>query len=302
VVDEVYKARGDKLWAPDPYDYRADGTARLERQLGERSPSDVARGAAKWAALGKLVGPTGFRKVFESWQAADVHPTDAKAAVGAVVQGLGEAFPGKKEALAAWWADAWPVLFEAPAASLFKKAGLDRAKLQSRPAKLEPDDGTAEAKKSIAGGGHARLFHAPGGGDDWYLTAVSVHGARYGAARPPAASFDVSLCDANLLPVATWKQPYKLFERGDAKWVRIELPPTRVPVDAKGFYVVLNFRPTATQGVFVSVDDSTAGKEPRSSLVAKPGDEGSPLPGGDWMIRLELDRPKASDALGGKAE
>src|SRR5688572_15097892 len=33
VVDEVYKARGEKLWANDPYDYRADGSARLERQL-----------------------------------------------------------------------------------------------------------------------------------------------------------------------------------------------------------------------------------------------------------------------------
>src|SRR5439155_9675515 len=56
VVDEVYKARGETLWAPDPYDYRADGTARLDKQLKERSPSPVALGAGKWLALGKIVG------------------------------------------------------------------------------------------------------------------------------------------------------------------------------------------------------------------------------------------------------
>jgi hypothetical protein len=298
VVDEVYKSAGEALWTPDPYDYRADGTARLDRQLKERSPGDVARGAGKWAALGKVVGPAGFRKVFESWQAADAHPTDAGAADGAILKGLAEASPEKKQALAQWWADARPVLLEEPAASLFKKAGLDRSRLQGRPVKLEPDDGTAESKKSLAGGGHARRFKVPGGaGGDWYLTAVSIHGARYGADRPPAVSFDVSLCDADMLPVATWKQPYKLFTRGEAKWVRIEPPPTRVPAGDGGFYVVLNFRPTATQGVFVSVDDSTNGRDKRSSLVARPGDEGSPLAGGDWMIRVELDRPAASDAL-----
>jgi hypothetical protein len=247
------------------------------------------------------VGPRGFRKVFEAWQAADIHPTDDKAAVMGITKALADAHPDKADLLVGWWADASPVLYQEPAGSLFKKTAIDLSQLDGRPVKVEPDDGTAEAKKSIAGGGHARLFHAPGGGDDWYLTAVSVHGARYGAARPPSATFQVALCDSNMLPIAVFKQqPYKLFERGDAKWVRIELPPTRVPGGDAGFYVALDFRPTASQGVFVSIDDSTRGAEKRSSLVAKPNDVGDPLPAGDWMIRVELDRPKASDALGGK--
>lgn len=299
VVDEVYKARGEKLWAHDPYDYRADGTARLDRQLKERSPSEIARGAGKWAALGQLVGPRGFRNVFEAWQAADIHPTDDKAAVLGITKALADAQPGKAGALSSWWANATTVLYDKPAASLFKKSSMDRTKLQGRPMKLELDDGSADGKKSIAGGGHARRFLAPGGGD-WYLAAVSVHGARYGSPRPPAGSFNVALCDANLLPVATWKQPYKLFARGEAKWVRIEVPPTRVPPGEEGFYVVLDFGPSATQGLFVSFDDSTKGQEQNSSLVAKPGDDGQPLAQGDWMVRIELDRPRAADALGGK--
>ena len=173
--------------------------------------------------------------------------------------------------------------------------------MKGQPLKLELDDGSAEGKKSVAGGGHARRFVAPGG-DDWYLTAVSVYGARYGGPAPPTTSFTVALCDDDMLPIAAWKQPNKLFERGEPKWVRIELPPTRVPPDADGFYLCFDFRPTATQGVFVYFDESTKGKAEGSSLVATPGKEGSPFAGGDWMIRVELDRPKATDALGGVGE
>ena len=53
------------------------------------------------------------------------------------------------------------------------------------------------------------------------------------------------------------------------------------------------FRPTAQNGVFVDYDSSTQG----SSCVATPGVAGDPLKQGDWMIQVELDRPKATDAL-----
>jgi hypothetical protein len=101
-------------------------------------------------------------------------------------------------------------------------------------------------------------------------------------------------------PVAVWKQPYRLFARGQERWVRVDLPPTRVPPGDGGFYVCVQFRPTATQGVFVSFDESTRGAAERSSLVATPGAAGNPFDAGDWMIRAELDRPRDADALGGK--
>jgi hypothetical protein len=297
VVDEVFKACGEKLWTPDPYDYRADGTARLEKQLKDQAPSDVAKGAGEWKRLGAIVGPTGFKKVFEALQ--EGQPGDAAIPAGAstLVEVLTRADSGKSNELKKWWTGAAPILFEATEASDFGKAGIDRSKLEHRPVKLEFDDDAPDGKKSIAGGGHARRFHAPGGGK-WYLTAVSVHGARYGAANPPAsATFDVALCDAQMRPVAVWKHPYRLFERGKSKWVRIELPPTRVPPGGDGFYVALDFRPTATQGVYVSLDESSKGTDKSGSLVATPGKPGEPPAGGDWMVRAELDRPKAADAL-----
>jgi len=98
-------------------------------------------------------------------------------------------------------------------------------------------------------------------------------------------------------PIATWKQPYRLFERGESKWVRIELPPTRVPPGAECFFVALDFHPTASQGVYVSFDESARGTDRAGSLVATPGKKGGAFASGDWMIRAELDRPKAADAL-----
>ena len=296
VVDELYKAHGEKLWAPDPYDYRADGTARLDKQLKEKSASDVARGAGEWKKLAGVVGPKGFRAVFEALQEGAPGRADAPPVASALAEALTRADSSKTDELRRWWTGAAPLLFEATQVSAFEKSGIDKSKLERRPVELKFDDGTPDGKKSIAGGGHARKFHAPGGGD-WYLTAVSVHGARYGGANPPAATFDVALCDARMRPVAMWKQPYRLFERGGPKWVRVEVPPTRVPPGAEGFFVALDFRPTASQGVFVSLDESTKGTQRASSLVATPGKQGQPLAAGDWMVRVELDRPRAADAL-----
>jgi hypothetical protein len=72
--------------------------------------------------------------------------------------------------------------------------------------------------------------------------------------------------------------------------VRIEVPPTLVP---GAFNVCVVFRPTAQSGVFVSYDTSTQG----DSRVATPGAAGDVLKQGDWMIRVELDRPKTADPL-----
>ena len=50
-------------------------------------------------------------------------------------------------------------------------------------------------------------------------------------------------------------------------------------------------------GVFVSFDQSTRGTDRAGSLVATPGRKGAAFAGGDWMIRVELARPRGADAL-----
>ena len=287
VVDKVWAAKGEKLWW-DAYDYRADGTARFEKQLAAADASDIDRAAGKWRELDAIIGPREFVKLFAAWQGAEVDPS---AATKKLLPVLLATFPEKKEELEKWWDGAAPLLVHDRPASAFTRVEIAPGKLEGKAIELKEDDNTADGKRSIAGGGHARLFTAPAEGE-WYLRSVSVHGARYGPVAAPADQFDVALCDEQMRPIAVWKHPYKLFERGAAKWVRIDVAqPTLVPAK---FNLCVVFRPTAQNGVFVSYDSSTKG----NSQVATPGEAGKPLEQGDWMIRVELDRAKgAGDAF-----
>ncbi len=285
VVDGVFAELGADVW-PDPHDYRDDGLQRLAQQLAADKPSEITRAAGMWQELEELVGRPGLVKLFGVWQRSDI---DATAPQESVLAGIAELHPKSKDRLDKWWETAGPLLVE-PRARSAKQAVRARAtQLTGKPLILGADDDSMEGRKSIAGGGHARKFASPGGGD-WYLRAVWVYGARYGRPRE-ASRFDVALCDTELKSIASAKKPYTSFSRGDMEWVRLEVTPTRVPAE---FYVCLNFRPTATKGVYVAFDDSTQG----NSLVGTPGKPGSSFDAGDWMIRAELDQLKSSDALG----
>lgn len=286
VVDQVYAAKGPKLW-PDPYDYREDGTARLRRQLDDNSkPSPVTQAAGQWLKLEAIIGRPGFAKLFAAWQAANVDPAKPESELLAALVKLA---PDKKAPLEEWWKTAGPLFIEKQARSGIRAETIPLSQLGDQALTLKLDDDTSDGKKSIAGGGHARRFRTPAGGP-WYIKAVWAHGARYGYPKPPAESFDVALCDKEMAVIAPWKKPYSTFERGESKWVKIPVQPTRVPDE---FHICLDFKPTATKGVYVSYDASTHG----SSQVATPGKQGRALAEGDWMIRVELARPKEADPL-----
>jgi hypothetical protein len=284
VVDEVFKARGQGLWW-DAYDYRQDGTARLAAQRKGAKPSPIVRGAAAWQDLETVIGPQGFAALFKAWQAAKIDP----AKPDALADEMTRLHPAKKDAIATWWKTAGAILTEARPASAFAKVELPPDKLANKPVTLAGDDGTPDGKKSTAGSGHARAFAAPSDGE-WYLRSVSIFGARYGAAAAPTSTFELALCDAQMNPIATWTKPYAAFKRGEAAWVKVEVPPTRVPKD---FVICVSFNPTATNGVFVAFDSSSNGK----SSSALPGKPGQQMTNGEWMIRAELDQAKSADAL-----
>ncbi len=144
---------------------------------------------------------------------------------------------------------------------------------------LARDDGTMKGKKSIAGGGHAVRFEAPGKG--WTLTAVKIHGSRYGYPRAPREDFKVFLCDEKFEPIAEFSFPYAKFERGESKWVTLEVKPTQLP---KAFILGVNFDPTQTKGVYMSHDKEGSGH----SLVGLPGERSRPFDQGDWLIRAKI--------------
>ena len=157
---------------------------------------------------------------------------------------------------------------------LLLQAKTDRSDGEAR--ELALDDGTMKGKKSIAGGGHAVRFEAPGEG--WTLTAVRIHGSRYGYPRPPQEDFQVFLCDEKFQPIAEFAFPYSKFERGEAEWVTLEVKPTKLP---RTFILGVNFNPTGTKGVYVSHDKEGSGR----SFVGLPKQKPRPFKQGDWLIR-----------------
>ncbi len=283
VVVAVYAAEGPDLW-PDKYDYRQDGTARLKRQIAAGKLEGTTAAASQWLALERIIGKSGFVELFTAWNDAEVDASKPADAVK-LQEAAAKLWPDKSAELTKWWRAASPLFVEMRPASDIKAETTVAMRLAGQPITLKYDDGTKEGQRSIAGGGHARKFIAPD--NDWYIRSVTVFGARYGHPQPPAENFDVALCDAKMRSIAVWKKPYSTFHRGDHKWVRMEVQPTRVP---KEFYICLDFKPTATKGVFVASDSSTKG----NSQVATPGKPGSELDGGDWMIRVDLDRLKTA--------
>ena len=102
-----------------------------------------------------------------------------------------------------------------------------RSRPPPRPANCRTTTARWPAKSSIAGGGHAVKFKVDG--DSWYVTSVSLHGSRYGEARPPKENFKVWICDAQFKPIATFEFPYSSYTRGNPGWKSFRIRPTRVP-------------------------------------------------------------------------
>lgn len=156
--------------------------------------------------------------------------------------------------------------------------------LAGKPVELKNDDGTAAGKKSLPMG-IASAFQASEEG--CYLTEMRIHGNRYGQLAPPKEDFHVTLCDKDFNPIADFPFPYSKFahaSKGDPKWVTLKLKATEVP---KAFVICLDFKAERTKGVYVSHD-----KEGKA-LVGLPKKPAGAFTGGDWMVRVSVDRLKA---------
>ena len=149
VVDEVYKAHGEKLWAHDPYDYRADGTARLDKQLKDKRRRRSRKARASGRSWVRSCGPKGISaRTFESLQTRALPARRPQPVASALAEAFARArMPNKANEIKPGGPAPTPVLFEATEASTFKKAGIDKSKLERRPVKLELDDNTARRQE-----------------------------------------------------------------------------------------------------------------------------------------------------------
>lgn len=283
LVDGVYAREGPDLW-PDKYDYRADGMARLAKQVAAARPDETTAGAALWMELAGIVGDKGIASVFKAWGKVEADPSNPGPALGKALLAV-----KRDPRLVAWWKRAEPVFIVKREKSGFTPKTMAPKDLAGRPKELSHDDGSQAGKSSLTGGGHAVRFEAPGAG--WCVTGVAIHGSRYGAAQAPNEDFHVWLCDADLKAIADFPFPYGAFERGDPKWVPLKVKPTLVPPK---FVIFVGFNPTGSKGVFVGHDSAGSG----NSLVGLPGEKGRPFEKGDWMIRVQVDQAKSSTSSG----
>lgn len=279
IVDDLYATEKEDLW-PDSYNYLADGTARLESQLADGNPPDIARAAGLWKEFVEIVGDARVALAFEAWSEADVDLTDPGVALQQALRGV-ETDPR----LARWWNKAEPVFVSKRSKSGFTARTAKPEDLLGRPLERAHDDGVQVGKGSFAGNGHAVRFAAPGNG--WYLTEVRIYGSRYGSWRTPKDDFHIWLCDKDLKIIADFAKPYGHFKRGRPRWVSLPIEPTKVPSE---FVICVAFNPTLTQGVYLGYDASDSGH----SLIATAGKPGEAFGAGDWMIRVKLDQLKTA--------
>jgi hypothetical protein len=278
LVDRVYALKGGSLW-PDPYDYRADGTPRLINGLAAANPSGVDRAAGEWLLLEEILGQRAFANVFTLWNSATVDP--AKPA-GGLLAALVKSYAGKDAALTAWWASAAPQFTKRKLVSAFSPAAIAAERLTGTSVLLPLDAGVKDGQMSFGGAAVWRSFKTPDSGE-WYIRAVSAFGERYGDA--PDLKFAVVLADGDWGVIQTWEHSYAPFDDSKFKWVRVEIPPTRVPA---AFKVGIDFNASGSDGIYVGYNSSTKG----ASASGAPGAVGEPYFKGDWMIQVELDRAK----------
>ena len=153
----------------------------------------------------------------------------------------------------------------------------------AKTATLRHDDGSQEDKRSMTGGGHAVRFECP---DDekWYVKSISVYGSRYGSYKAPEEDFKVVVASEDLSKRQDMGRPYRMFERGKEKWVKINI----VPVEVQGtFHVAVFFNPTSTKGVYVGIDTDSSPSNSAVISTLNPDKKEGDLQG-NWMIRANL--------------
>jgi len=169
-------------------------------------------------------------------------------------------------------------------------AALAPAVAAAKGTELSYDDGRKEDLRSTAGGGHVVRFERPT--EEFALTAVRLHGSRYGGGYDPEWTLArVRVCDGEMKELAHAFVPYDSWKVGADDWVEVPVGPLRVP---PAFFVGVEYFPTQTCGIYQSIDDSSSGH----SYGLSGAELGPSLDGGEWMIRavgekkgLKVERP-----------
>ena len=278
ITDYVWEHLGKDVY-PVPFDYSVFGTKRLDDAAGKPSDDAVTVASNAFYALGKnyghrAVGDAMLAALKDKPSGSELMPRFKAAVLAMLGEDAAAMLPESILTVKLKWESQIIKQGVAPPASFFK--GLKRDK----DGWLKYNDGTNEGMRSTAGGGHAVIFRAPGGGK---LAKVRLFGARYGPAQSNSV-FNVYILDNSFKEIASFEFPYMIFDErsGDALyWREFDMKNTPVP---EVFFVCFVFEPTATDGVYVGIDKSSTGH----SFGAAPGSYLGDLDEGDWMVEAEM--------------
>jgi len=149
--------------------------------------------------------------------------------------------------------------------------------------RLSYGTGRMDGKRSYGGGGQAIFFKHPKG--NYTLKYVELFGSRYGYPQPPAEDFNIYILDKNMKVLSTIPIPYSTFERGEEKWVAMQVENILVPEE---FWIAVAFNAQQTKGIYVGYENT--GQASHSKI-------GTPETGfrpfeekADWLIRAYLQK------------
>jgi Tol biopolymer transport system component len=278
VVDAVYAKHGPELW-PEPYDYRADGLARLRRQAGSGGDDPTSKAALAFYGAHERYGAA---VVFAAMnEATEGHPY-GKDVMPRFVAALAK-LTGDK-----YSRDLFPeeivspkMQWKVPDRSITDDTvqGVTAVK-DATGVLLKYDTDHSDGMLSTSGSGHAVVFKRPAG--RWAVDAVEMFGSRYGETEPPKEDFSIFICDQDFNVIKEIKEPYgKLVYGDEPKWHHFDFAPVTVP---EGFYVCIYFDPTYTKGFYMHYEK---GHVKSHSFSALPWSFVQDYEN-DWMIRVHL--------------
>jgi len=272
-LDEVTGRRGSRVWPGRGAAYR-DGLSRLRKQLDHTDAPPLVQTAGAWKRLAEIVQARRIADVFRTWSEAPRGASDP----GAAISGL----PG----YARWHEQARPLLMRDPWSGRARMLAADE--LAGSPIVLHYDDGRADGRERVGNHGCAMRFDAPAG--EWYLRTVRIYCRRNGRSNLKRGDITLHLYDDAMNVLGEFRQSSRQLRQGASRWHRIGTPPIRV---SDRFLVCVQLDDRALPDVTVHTDASAGGQ----SFLMRPGTKPAPLAAGNWMIRVELDRPRSHDPL-----
>lgn len=277
ITDYVWQKLGESAY-PVPYDYSVSGALRLRKQCDSADKDAVTLAACSFFALGEqhghdMVGHAMREALAGKPSGGELMLRFAEAINALAGESAADLIPDKLLVSTVKWETERFAKGEIPPPSFFEGLMADENGW------IHYDDDSNEGIRSVAGSGHAVLFSVRKGSK---LASVAMKGGRYGLPHSDSI-FRISVLNAEFESIIQLEFPFMRYagRTQEVYWQEFDTERIEVP---EVFFVTFDFNPTATDGIYVGIDESTKGH----SFYALPEDHIRSFDAGDWMIRVRM--------------